>query len=154
MWFIILCYFYFFYNRVIYTTYAYDIYIYITYMCCITTSYSKKCKGYKFLVIAVDSCYDATNKGFFYRGEISVTERGECSHWNDMHQIDYNMFYDHVGLDSNNFCRNTVVFQTESRPWCYSKGVKTLCGIPECQGKQTIVSNRKVGIRMISLQIS
>ena len=87
-----------------------------------------------FFLIELDACYNGANNGFFYRGQVSVTERGPCSNWNDMEQLDYFKLYDYVGLDNTNYCRNTVVFQLESKPWCISAGVKTLCGVPKCIG--------------------
>ena len=68
-----------------------------------------------------------------------MTSEGECSNWKDIEQIDHWKLYHYVGLGNNNYCRNTVVFEFEDRPWCYANGRKVLCDIPQCEGKCSVM---------------
>ena len=57
-----------------------------------------------------------------------------CEPWANVRRPDtYEEWFDYVGLEGN-ACRNTVELEEEERPWCYVKGLKVLCDIPECPG--------------------
>ena len=72
--------------------------------------------------------------GFYYRGPVNTTERGQCEAWADIaHVYWYDEHFEHVGLEGIE-CRNTVVFEMEERPWCFVKGLKVFCDIPKCPG--------------------
>ena len=84
----------------------------------------------------LSGCYDPVDGGFFYRGRVNQTVAGGCANWDDIEMVSQYKQYDYVGLDDNNFCRNTVIFEFEDRPWCYANGQKVLCGVPKCENSK------------------
>ena len=64
-----------------------------------------------------------------------MTAEGPCDSWRSISKIDHYKHYHHVGMDETNYCRNTLLFNFEHRPWCYAGGQKVFCGIPECDGR-------------------
>lgn len=89
---------------------------------------------------AEETCYHEMDRGAWYRGKVNVTSLGPCSPWSDIARIDHYKHYHHVGIDNNNYCRNTILFQFEEEPWCYAAGQKAFCGIPKCDGKRDVSS--------------
>ncbi len=83
-----------------------------------------------------EPCYNSLDGGFYYRGPVRVTARGQCQSWRGVFLVDRTELYDYVGLEDNH-CRNSVVLETEDAPWCYSGGMKTDCGLQACPGRDT-----------------
>ena len=71
---------------------------------------------------------------------MNMTSDGPCSRWSGMHKfIGLMNLYEYVGLDDDNYCRNTFVLEVTDRPWCYSRGKKIMCDVPKCKGNRLIV---------------
>ncbi|XP_062574264.1 hepatocyte growth factor-like protein [Saccostrea cucullata] len=86
--------------------------------------------------IFTDKCVSVIDKGRYYRGKVSLTNKAEtCLNW-DSHDYDVTpKQYPDEGLE-NNYCRNPL--GSGNKPWCYTKLNHTsndywgYCDIPAC----------------------